>query len=297
MHPGNPPSEQKHGPAVKKRLYRRLLRIAVAVLAAYLLAAAAAFAFQKYFVYHPAIIAPDEKIILPPGDDEVWIEVLQTGKIHGIYHRAPPSGLTVLFFHGNAGNIQSWRPIYDGLAAEGFGVLMIDYPGFGKSQGGPCEENLYASARAAAEFLQAQGTEKRRTVVFGKSLGTAVATRLASSSRFAAVVLESPFTSLAAVGQHHFKILPVSLLLREKFDTISRIDKIACPLLVVIGTADTLVPPEESLKLYEAARQPKDLLVIEGASHNNIQHTGGQTYWRNLRNWLDSLPQDTELPR
>ena len=245
--------------------------------------------FQKRLTYFPESLGPSERIALSPRDREVWIEIPETGRIHGIYREGESGRLTVLFLHGNAGNVVRWKGVHDGFAAMDFGILTIDYPGFGRSEGSPSEEALYASAHAAVKFLRDFGVDSKDVVIFGKSLGTAVAVELGASGGFAGVILESPFTSLAAAGKEHYWFVPVSLLLRERYESISRIGNVRCPLLMVIGSRDKLIPPAQSMELFSEAGEPKEVFRVEGAGHNDIQAVGGGEYWNRLREWLGGL--------
>lgn len=274
----------------RRRSWRRLVRkVVIDAAIVYVVLLLAGVIFQKRLTYFPRRLDTSEQVPLLAGDEEVWIELAGVGRIHGIYHRAPVEGLTVLFLHGNSGNVCTWKGVYDGLVSLGAGVLMIDYPGYGKSEGSPCEEALYSSAHAAAEFLQSRGVPREDVVIFGKSIGTGVGVELASSGAFAGLVLESPFTSLVAAAQVHYWFFPVSLVFCEEYDSLSRIEQVGCPLLVVVATEDKLVPPEQSTELFNRAREPRVLLTIQGAGHNDIQDTGGFAYWAGLRDWLDKL--------
>ena len=138
------------------------------------------------------------------------------------------------------------------------------------TSGSPTEEGLALDARAARRYVLSRGdVDARRLVYFGESLGSAVAVRLAVEHPAAAVVLRSPFTSFVEMGRLHFPILPVRWILRDRYPSIDRIARIGCPVLVVAGSNDTIVPVSQSRRLFEAAREPKRLVIIEGADHND----------------------------
>ena len=259
-------------------------KAAIEILAIYILLAAGLFIFQRKLIYFPKPIEEGQGI---PG--EVWIDVPEVGRISGTYSPASPEGLTILFFHGNAGNVLYFEGIASGLRNLGAGLLEIDYPGYGRSEGSPCEESLYASAHAAAKFLNEKGIENEKIVIFGFSLGTGVAVEMASSGEFAGLILQAPFTDIASVGQAHFWFLPVSLFLMEKYDSLSLIEEVGCPKLFIIGTADKLIANANSMELFEAARPPKEILTVEGAGHNEIQSVGGEDYWNAIRQWMETI--------
>ena len=125
--------------------------------------------------------------------------------------------------------------------------------------------------------------------MFGKSLGTAVAAELAAAGEVAGLVLESPFCDLPSVGQTHYRFLPVSLLIKEKYNTLLRIQEINCPLLVIVETKDCIVPPEQSRNVFGRAKAPKNMFELKDAGHTDIQAVGGQSYWNTLREWLAGL--------
>lgn len=183
---------------------------------------------------------------------------------------SPPARSTVMVFNGNAGNRAFRAPLASALRAHNMAVLLFDYRGFGGNPGAPTEEGLARDARAARAWLRTRtGVDQDRVVYFGESLGTAVAARLAADDPPAALILRSPFMSMAHVGQHHYRLLPVRLLLRDRYPTEELIGRIASPLLVIAGDRDSIIPPDHSRRVYEAATARKELLVIRGADHND----------------------------
>jgi hypothetical protein len=156
------------------------------------------------------------------------------------------------------------------LAAEDLAVLLFDYRGFGGNPGSPTETGLKADARAARDYLiRHQGVDANHLVYFGESLGSAVAVALAQEHPPAALILRSPFTSAIEVGQFHYRLLPVQWLLRDRFTSIDRIGHIRSPVLVIAGDRDGIVPVDQSRRLYSAANEPKALVIISGADHND----------------------------
>lgn len=177
---------------------------------------------------------------------------------------------TVIVFNGNAGNRAYRSDLAARLSAEGFSVLLFDYRGYGDNPGAPTEEGLAIDARAARRYVLSRGdVDARRLVYFGESLGSGVAVRLAVEHPPSAVILRSPFTSLVDVGRHHYPILPVRWLLRDRYASLDRITRIGSPLLVIAGSNDTIIPVFLSRRLFETAQEPKRLVIIEGADHND----------------------------
>jgi fermentation-respiration switch protein FrsA (DUF1100 family) len=187
------------------------------------------------------------------------------------------SPATVLVFNGNAGNRSYRVPLATALRDHGFQVLLLDYRGFGGNPGTPTERGLALDARAARAFLlQRRDVNESRLVYFGESLGSAVAAELASEHPPAAIILRSPFTSMADVGQYHYWWLPVRWLIRDRYATIDVIGKVQSPLLVIMGERDRIVPAEFSRRLYDAAGQPKTILSMPDADHNDYDLLAGE---------------------
>jgi fermentation-respiration switch protein FrsA (DUF1100 family) len=181
-----------------------------------------------------------------------------------------PAWFTVVVFNGNAGNRSFRAPLADALARHGIAVLLFDYRGYGGSPGVPTERGLSRDGRAALAHLMGRpDVDAGHVAYFGESLGSAVATDLAADHPPAALILRSPFRSLVEVGGHHYPFLPVRMLLRDRYEAVHRIADVRCPLLVIAGEHDGIIPPDESRQLYDAARSPKLLKLIPGADHND----------------------------
>jgi len=183
---------------------------------------------------------------------------------------------TVVVFNGNAGHRGYRAPLAEALAEAGLAVLLWDYRGYGDNQGSPSEAGLRLDAEAAVGFVTGErGRSLQRVAYFGESLGAAVAVDLATRRRPGAVVLRSPFSSLADVARAHYPFLPVRLLLRDRFPSIDRIRGIGAPLLIVAGERDSIVPARSSRALFEAAAEPKRWVTIPGADHNDLDLLAG----------------------
>lgn len=222
-----------------------------------------------------------DELVLPTDDGER----LSGWWIHGEGKRA------VLFFHGNAGNAADRLDRARLLHARfGLDIFLVDYRGYGRSTGSPSEDGLYRDARAIYRAARERGFAPDRIVLFGESLGSAVAVELASESPVGAVVLETPFLSIREMAREHYPWVP-ALLVRSRFDSAARVPSIAAPKLFLVAERDEIAPPEQGRRLYALAREPKTLYVIPGAHHNDTYAAGGEAYWRALGDFLAALPE------
>jgi len=244
--------------------------------------------FEK-FLYYPDRLPPEARppAWTPPGAEEVWLACEDGVRIHGLWWGEPADRPAILFLHGNAQDVYSWSLVREDLAAMDCRLLLIDYRGYGKSEGEPFESGLYMDGRAALAWMEQAGVAPADTVIFGKSLGGGVACEIARGRELAGLVLESTFTSLASVAANLFPFAPGVTPGAGVYASVDKLPEISCPLMVVHGDRDTLIPVEEGLALYEAARDPKDLLVVRGAGHNDVSIVAGEAYGRRLRDWLD----------
>jgi fermentation-respiration switch protein FrsA (DUF1100 family) len=209
-----------------------------------------------------------------PGDwglpyQDVNLTTADGLQLHGWYIPHTDSSKVLLFFHGNAGNISHRRESIAIFHRQGLNVFIIDYRGYGKSQGDPDETGLYRDADAAWQYLtQQKGIDKDNIIIFGRSLGGAVATRLASEVHPAALILESTFSSARDMARSIFPILSHVLIFRYKFNSMHTIKKINCPLLLMHSPDDEIIPFHIGEKLYKSANEPKRLIKMKG-DHNN----------------------------
>jgi hypothetical protein len=184
--------------------------------------------------------------------------------------RPEPARGTVIVFNGNAGNRSYRGTLGSRFVAAGFGVLLFDYRGYGGNAGSPSEKGLAADARAARHYVASRpDVDSARIVYFGESLGAGVAVSLALEQPPAALVLRSPFSSAVEVGRFHYPWLPVRWILRDRFLSIERIGRVASPTLFIAGDEDRIVPASQTSALFDAAREPKALMMMPGADHND----------------------------
>ena len=214
---------------------------------------------------------PDAQVVTLSTDDGLEL------KAWFVRPTSPPTGITVLVFNGNAGHRGHRASLAEAFASRGIATLLLDYRGFGGNPGGPSETGLMRDARAARAWLDQQpDVDRGRIAYLGESLGTGVAVQLAASHPPAALILRSPYTSLVEVGRHHYPILPVGLLLRDRFSSIEVIARVRAPVLVIAGEHDRIIPRANSERLFAAANEPKQLVIIPGADHNDMSLLAGE---------------------
>ncbi len=189
---------------------------------------------------------------------------------------APAAAL--LWFYGNGETIGAIWPTIRDFRPANAGLLVLDYPGYGASEGHAGEAAVYEAADLAyQELLQRPEVDRHRIYVYGRSLGSAVATHTAVTHDVAGLILESPFTSARGMAARHYRIVP-SFLVRLGLDNLENIKRIRCPILIFHGTADKLVPIEMGRAVAAAAAGPVEFVMIEGAGHNDTYDGGGKAY-------------------
>lgn len=246
--------------------------------------------FEKKLIYFPFAdheLTPSE-LGLPY--DDVWLRAEDDVRLHGWFLPVPEAAFVVLLFHGNAGNISHRLDrtllLHSKLQSS---VFLFDYRGYGKSEGSPDEEGTYQDGRAAYRYLIERGFAPDRILLFGESLGAAVAVQIAREHEAAALILESPFTSIPDMARAVYPFLPLGQLVRTRYDSLGKIAEVRMPLLILHGTRDGTVPFEQGERLFQAASEPKRFHAIPGAGHNDTFLVGGEEYWEAWAGFLDSL--------
>ena len=270
-----------------------ILLVAAAVLAT---SVGLLWAFQRRLIYLPSPGPVPPAASLLPGAEDVSFETADGLRLQGWF--VPPAPVdtrtpapAVLVCNGNGGDRSMRADLAAALTRLGLAVLLFDYRGYGGNPGSPTEEGLAADARAALAYLAGRPeVDPARVVYLGESLGAAVALRLATERPPAALVLRSPFASLVEVGRRHYPVLPVSLLLRDRYDSAELAGRLATPTLVVAGGRDRIVPASHSRRLFAAAPEPKRLVLLEGADHNDHELLAGPRLVDALRSFLASVP-------
>ncbi len=265
-------------------------RTLLVVLLAFVGLQVAPLLFEKKLIY-----IPYRDLELTPTDlglrfEEVELRTEDDLRLHGWFLPVPDAALAVLVCHGNAGNISHRLDRTLLLQSKlKLSVFLFDYRGYGKSEGSPDEEGTYADGRAAYQYLLDRGFAPSRIVLFGESLGAAVAVQLAQEKQAAALVLESPFTSIPDMAAAVYPFLPFGRLVSTRYDNLEKISSIQMPLLILHGTRDRTIPFEQGERLFQAASEPKRFKAIPGAGHNDTFLIGGDDYWKAWAELIESL--------
>lgn len=244
----------------------RSVKVLAGLLVVLLVMVAGLWSFQRRLIYFPTGV-PDR---VPAGWEAVTLSTADGLSLTAWLVDADATvdrEVAVIMFPGNSGNRSDRVALGEGLATRGFTTLLVDYRGYGGNPGSPSESGLALDAQAALEFIRKSSLGRSGVAYFGESLGSGVAVALAAVQPPAALVLRSPFTSLVDVGRHHYGFLPVGSFLKDRYPSLERAGVVDAPTLVIAGTADSVVPFEQSQIM--AAELDAELHVVEGADHND----------------------------
>jgi fermentation-respiration switch protein FrsA (DUF1100 family) len=256
---------------------RYLMTALLAAVALYVAGITTLWAFQRDLMYFPDGLprVPPSHYAMLDGVREVSFTTADGLDLVAWYAPPPPNQPTVVMFHGNGGSLRGERYRLKHFKDAQMGALLLAYRGYSGNAGSPSEQGLYADARAALDWLEASGVESESIVLYGISLGSGVATKMAAERDVGAIVLESPYTSTVDVAAWRFPVVPVSWLMEDRFESLARIRAIREPLLVMHGDGDFVVPQRFGRRLFEAANQPKQGFWPGGLGHNDIFDNGG----------------------
>ena len=250
---------------------------------------------QSRLLYYPDM--PSRALEASPADIGLAYETVRLTagdgtRLHAWFIPAADARGTLLFNHGNAGNIAHRLDSISLFHSLGLNILIFDYRGFGESEGKPSEKGTYLDAQAAWDYL----LEERRIppeeiIIFGRSLGAAIAAELASQQPSAGVILESAFTSVPDMAASIYPWLPVRLLSRYRYNNLDKVERITSPLLVVHSREDDIIPYAHGEQLFAIANEPKQFLELRGR-HNNGYHVSRKVYTETLQQFLDAILPD-----
>lgn len=265
---------------------RRVRRLVVIALCTYMAVVVVVAFLQSHLIYFPSrdYFADPAKVNLPYED--LTLTTADGERVHAWHIPRESAVATVIVFHGNAGNMADRLIHAKSFHQMGYSVLLVEYRGYGRSTGRPSERGTYLDAEAAWAYLaETRGEPPGRIILYGESLGGAVAIELAARHTPAALVVECTFTSLADVAAIHYPLIPARWLLVHRYESERKVGRITCPKLFLHGQDDTLVPMRLARRLFEAAAEPKQFLETPGG-HNDGGFLYSPEYGRKVQEYL-----------
>ncbi|HWP58925.1 MAG TPA: alpha/beta hydrolase [Candidatus Acidoferrales bacterium] len=245
--------------------------------------------FEDRFIYYPQAAIEQTPARAGLGFEDVYFATEDGLRLHGWFVPHPGAKTTVVWFHGNAGNIghrvDNLKLLHDKVGVH---IFIFDYRGYGRSEGKPSEEGLYKDAAAAVAYLGSRrDVDPARLVFFGRSLGAAVAAEAALKYGCLALILETPFASIREMARAAFPLLPLWPLIRTRYDTLEKVRRIDVPVLVIHGDQDEIVPFRQGKEIFDAAPEPKEFYAIPGARHNDTYIVGGDAYFAAIKRFIE----------
>ena len=266
-----------------------IMKLVTGLFAVYAIVAVAAFILQRRLMYFP-----DPERVSPasfnlPGVSERIIDAPDGARLISWHAKAAPGQPTILYFHGNAGNLASRAERIRRYISRGYGVLFMSYRGYSGSTGRPSERNNVADAQLAYNALIADGLAPEEIIVYGESLGSGVAVQLAASNEIAGLVLDAPYTTIVDVAALEYPYLPVRPFVFDRYETVRYLPRVTAPLLVLHGEADRVIPVEMGRAVYNAANAPKEIVTFPRAGHSD-HHIHGS--YDEMFRWIDAVMND-----
>jgi hypothetical protein len=248
---------------------QKLKKLIFVLLSLYFMITAIVYFFQEKILFLPTVLEQDYTYQFSYPFEELFFKTETNAVINAIHFKIEQPKGVVLFLHGNAGDLSRWGLLAEYFVKKQYDVLVMDYRTYGKSIGKLSEEALYNDGQYCYDYLKGLYKEED-IIIYGRSLGTGIATYLASRNSPKQLILETPYYSILDVAESRFSILPVKLLLKYKILSYQYIKEVGCPILMLHGTEDQIVPYKSAKKLYEASPKDKTILVTfqEGTHHN-----------------------------
>ncbi len=226
--------------------------------------------FQENLIFLPTLLSQEHTFEMESPFEEITLNSSDGAELNGLHFKVENSKGVILYFHGNAGNLQRWGELTAFFVEMDYSVIVMDYRGYGKSTGKRSMEKLYADAQLWFNFANKKYLENEITV-YGRSLGTTFATYVASRNQTKNLVLESPFYSIEEVAKSRFPFLPLKLLLHYKFPTYQYINQVDCPITIYHGTIDKVIDYKHGQRLYNSIeKENKTLISIPNGGHNDL---------------------------
>ena len=269
-----------------------VVKLTVVLAAIYVIVAVAAFVMQRRLMYFPDPTRVAPAAFALAGIEERELKAADGAVLIAWYGRAAPGQPTLLYFHGNAGNLASRSERVRKYADRGIGIFMLSYRGYSGSTGSPSERANVADAKLAYDALIDEGVEPEDIILYGESLGSGVAVQLAAENPVGGLILDAPYTSIVDVAAKAYPFLPVRGFIFDRYDTVRHLKGINAPLLVLHGEDDEVIPVDMGRAVYDAAKGLKEIVTFPGAGHTDHQLFGS---YEEVFRWIDDLRQHTEM--
>jgi len=254
----------------QKKTKHRLRKVLFVLIAIYLMIGSSLYYLQEKLLFLPSVLEENYQYQFNHPFEELFLKTDDKAVINTLHFKAEESKGVILYFHGNAGDLSRWGIVTEYFVEKNYDVLVIDYRTYGKSKGKLSEEAFYNDGQYCYDYLKQQYTESEITL-YGRSLGSGIATYLASKNNPKQLILESPYYSIMDVAKQRFPIFPVKLLMRYEFPSYEFIKKVNCSTSIIHGTDDAVIPIKSAKKLYDVSFKDKtEFTSIEGGGHNNL---------------------------
>lgn len=254
---------------LQKKLKQRLRSAAFWLFLLYVMVGSTLYFLQEKILFRPTTLDKDYVFQFEQSFEEVNLSISDSVLINAIHFKVEnPKGI-ILYFHGNAGDLSRWGKITEHFTKYDYDVFVMDYRTYGKSQGKLSEQGLYDDAQYCYDYI-AKHYPSEEIVIYGRSLGTGIATYLASKNPARQLLLETPYYSILDVAKHRFPIFPVKQLLKYKIPTFNYLRHVNYPVTIFHGTEDAVVPYESGRKLLNVLPENLNFVTIEGGTHNDL---------------------------
>ena len=267
-------------------LSSKFLSLVLPLIGFYALIVGALYAMQRPMIFQAGMSPTPPVFNNVPGFQEVSHRTEDGLDLRALYRPAASKAPTLVYFHGNADGLSGSLRVTERLVAKGYGLLLVGYRGYDGNPGSPTESGLYADGRSVMRWLSEHGVPGSGTVLVGNSLGSGPATEIAATHPVAGLVLISGYTSLPDVAASAYPLIPVRLLMRDRFDNIGKINRVMAPILILHGTADRTIPYSHAVSLAGAAGNRAQLVPFEGSGHELV---GSSSLSPTIDHWLSFL--------
>ena len=263
---------------------RKIKKILQILITAYILITVMLYFFQEKLIFLPTKLPQDYSYSFSHPFDEVFLKAEDGAILNGLHFKKEAAKGAILYFHGNAGDLSRWGEVVTFFVDKGLDVIVMDYRTYGKSTGKLSEKALFSDAQLFYDYA-VKFYEPDELILYGRSLGTGIATKLAADNAVQRLILESPYYSLETIASERFPFLPVRWLLKYKIKSFEYIQQVRCPVLIFHGTEDNVVPYASGERLFKALDiKQKKMITIQGGGHNNL--AGFEAYLEGIDNLL-----------